>query len=608
MVHTEFIYKYISLNMKTLCRNQENDKIWSVRGKMMETEIGRWLTLSNKFAREGDFRGMRACAQEVLDRSPEDADGLAVMAEASLYMQEEAQARELLAHIQDGNALRVQLLQAELHAVNFELHEELTILRGLLRQAEILPPPEPGSYDSWTLERAQCLLADACALAAQPEQAAQAVFAASRLEPELYRRAGLYSKGLFFTNYVSMAQEHRKNLHTTYNDFFLKTKPLHGAGSVPSRSEAGGRLRIGYVSPDFRQHAAAYFFAPLLRDYDREAFQVYVYSTGRRDRVTAAFRRFPVKWRDMAGASAEAVAKRIRAEGIDILVDLSGHTQDSCLPVLAYRPAPVQVSGIGYVNTTGLAAVDYFLSDVHCMPPREIAGGFTEQVLRLPHSHLCYAPEPLREMPEVCRELPCDRNGFVTFGCFNNFTKVTEDVLLLWRAILEHVPGSRLVLKAKLCSLPDGQKIIRERLKALSIDAGQVELRPFSPDYLEQYGDIDLALDTMPYTGGLTTCEALYMGVPVVSLRGRSHGARFGASFLENAGLSELLAESEMDYVARAARLALLPDRLRELRTGLRERMRASFLMDGPAYMREFEAAYTQIWLRHCENELSVER
>lgn len=565
----------------------------------MDAEIDKWLTLSNKFAREGDFRGMRACAREVLERLPEDADGLAVMAEASLYMQEEARARGIFERVRDSDVLRVRLLCAELHAVNFELQEEMAVLRDLLRQAESLPQVEAGSYVSWTLERAQCLLADACALAAKPEQAAEAAFAASRLEPELYRRAGLYSKGLFLTNYVPMAQERRKKLHAAYNDFFSQLETL--AGAAGRRAAEGRKLRIGYVSPDFRQHAAAYFFAPLLRDHDVKKFRVYVYSTGSRDRVTAAFRRFPVCWRELTGLSAQEAAQRIRADGIDILVDLSGHTQGSCLPILAYRPAPVQISGIGYVNTTGLAAVDYFLSDVHCLPENGEANGFTERVLRLPHSHLCYAPDTLRPMPEVRTELPFDRNGVITFGCFNNFSKVTEETLLLWRAILERVPGSRLVLKAKLCSIPEGQAMIRERLTALSIDTERVELRPFSPDYLEQYGDIDIALDTMPYTGGLTTCEALYMGVPVVSLRGRSHGARFGASILENVGLPEFLAENEMDYVARAVRLALSPEHLRELRVSMRETLQASAMMDGEGYMRALEKAYLECW------ELGVE-
>ena len=277
-------------------------------------------------------------------------------------------------------------------------------------------------------------------------------------------------------------------------------------------------------------------------------------------------------------------------------MDLSGHTQGSCLPVLACRPAPVQVSGIGYMNTTGLQEVDYFLSDVHCQPKDEMARGFTEKVLRLPQSHLCYAPKVLRPLPVPAAIAPCLENGWVTFGCFNNFSKVSRQTLLLWRAILEQVPTARLVLKSKTCSIPAGREMIRHRLAALSMDSQRIELRPYSPDYLEQYQDIDVALDTLPYNGGLTTCEALYMGVPVVTLRGRSHGARFGASLLENAGVAELLAESEMEYVKKAVQLAASPEILQRFHEGLRQEMERSALMDGQRYMKDMETAYQQIW------------
>ena len=253
------------------------------------------------------------------------------------------------------------------------------------------------------------------------------------------------------------------------------------------------------------------------------------------------------------------------------------------------------------MNTTGVPAIDYFLSDETCLPSGDgAAAGFTEQIIRLPHSHLCYAPGAVREMPAPGFEAPCLARGYVTFGSFNNFAKVTDETLLLWRGILDQVRGARLVIKGKICSIPSGIELVHERLRRLSFDPARVELRPYSPDYLEQYRDIDIALDAMPYNGGLTTCEALYMGVPVVSIRGRSHGSRFGASILTNAGVRELLAENDINYVRRAVQLGNSPELIGAYHSGLRGNLLKSPLMDAANYMRELESAYRQTWRNFC--------
>jgi len=226
--------------------------------------------------------------------------------------------------------------------------------------------------------------------------------------------------------------------------------------------------------------------------------------------------------------------------------------------------------------------------------------GFTEQILRLPHSHLCYAPEAIRVMPEAGYEPPMRRNGYVTFGSFNNFAKATDEILLLWRGILESVRGSKLIIKGKICSIDSGVSFAKKRLSILNFDLTRVEFRPYSPDYLEQYRDVDIALDTAPYNGGLTTCEALYMGVPVISLRGRTHGARFAASILTNAGVRELIAENDINYVRRAVQLAETPKLLEAYHMGLRANMKRSPLMNVQGYMEELETAYQEIWENFC--------
>ena len=558
-----------------------------------------WLSLSAKFLLQGDFRAMRACALEVLARDEGNIDGLVVQAEADLYMDREERAAEAIRKVlaKEPEHLRALLVQAEIYAGNFRLDQEIPALCHLLQIGWKQGREHWLPYTRLTMQRAMALLVDAYSLAAEPEKAAEVLFEMSRLAEKPAEQADAYSKALFLTNYRSQPVSASLKLHEGYAAFFSGIAAYQHAA-------AGGRrkkLRIGYISPDFRLHAAAYFFTPFLRDFSQAAFEVFVYSAGRHDRIMHRFKSFPVHWRDIQGLSADEAAGQIHEDRIDVLVDLSGHTQDSCLPVLARRPAPVQISGIGYMNTTGLPMVDYFFSDAVCLPVDESVRGFTESIVRLPHSHFCFAPSVVRDFPASGLRAPFERNRYITFGSFNNFSKVTAQTLQLWRGIMEQVPESRLVIKSKICSIESGREIVRQRLQALHMNLARVEMRPYSPDYLEQYRDIDIALDTSPYTGGATTCEALYMGVPVVTLRGRTHGARFGASILESAGVPELVADSDMDYVKRAVQIASSPEVLGTFHARLRETMEQSPLMDGLAYMKGVEQAYYKIWAKYRE-------
>ena len=268
---------------------------------------------------------------------------------------------------------------------------------------------------------------------------------------------------------------------------------------------------------------------------------------------------------------------------------------------MAYKPAPIQISAIGYTATTGLKAMDYFLSDTTCLPGSEELTGFTEKILKVDHCHLCYAPGVVRDMPAAGVQAPMLRNDYITYGSFNNFAKVSDDVLYLWRAVLEQVPDSILVIKNKLCSIASGRELLIERLQKMSFPIDRIELRPYSPDYLEQYRDIDVALDTFPYNGGLTTCEALYMGVPVVTLRGKSHGSRYGASILTNADVGELIARNPMEYVKKAVQLGKRKELIAGYHAGLREHLLKSPLMDSRQYMKEIEKCYLEAWKAYCE-------
>lgn len=564
-----------------------------------------WLRLATKFSADGDLKGMRACAQEVERLQEGDIDAAAVNAEVALYSGRIDEAEELAAkvlQIQPRHP-RARMVQAGLAALEFRLDDEIPLLADLIEELaykEKVLGKEDLSYAIYhqMLKRARGWLADALYLAGEAKGAAHELLMSSRLADEPDEAAELYSKYLFMRNYRHLGAKEGREQAEVYDALTDVTPYTHDA-AAPSTQR---KLRIGYISPDFREHAVSYFLPPLLRHFDGERFMVFCYATGRSDAVTERLRTRRVTWRDLRGRPPRTAARLIAEDKIDILVDLSGHSQDNALPIMAYRPAPVQASGIGYTNTTGLHTIDYFLSDEICIPRGDTTAeaGFTEQILRLPHSQLCYAPEEIRTMPETGYTAPLRKNGYVTFGSFNNFAKVTDETLLLWRGILESVHGAKLVIKGKIASIDSGLHFAKKRLSILNYDLSRVEFRPFSPDYLEQYRDIDIALDTAPYNGGLTTCEALYMGVPVIVLRGRTHGARLGASILTNAGVRELVAENDINYVRRAVQLAESPKLIDAYHAGLRTNMKTSPLMNTKTYMEELETAYQEIWKKFC--------
>ncbi len=357
------------------------------------------------------------------------------------------------------------------------------------------------------------------------------------------------------------------------------------------------RLRIGYLSPDFYSHVVSCFMLPALARQDREKFETFCYHSGSsRDAVTERMRALAGHWVDCAGQTDAQIAARIRADRIDILVDLAGHMAQQRLGVLALRPAPVQATYLGYPNTTGLSAVDWRITDARADPPGESDRLHVERLARLPRSFLCYRPGP---ETRAAAPLPAARAGYVTFGCFNNFQKLSGSFFDAAAQLLSAVPGSRLLLKAKPLRFASVQGRVAERFARAGIDASRLTLRAWEAsvdDHLAAYDGVDIALDSFPYNGTTTTCEALWMGVPVVTLRGDRHASRVGASLLRSVGLDELIAEDAADYVRRAGALAVDRARLAGLRAGLRERLKGSPLMDEEGFVRELEAAYASMW------------
>jgi predicted O-linked N-acetylglucosamine transferase (SPINDLY family) len=360
------------------------------------------------------------------------------------------------------------------------------------------------------------------------------------------------------------------------------------------------RLRLGYVSPDFRDHVVGRNLLPLLREHDHTRFEVFCYSVVRQpDEFTARFQTYADVWREVRGLRDERLAETVRADGIDVLVDLTLHMADNRLLVFARRPAPVQVTFAGYPGTTGLSAIDYRLTDPHLDPPGRHDEHYAEQSLRLPDSFWCY--DPLTEEPPV-NELPARDRGALTFGCLNNFRKVTADTLRLWARVLRAAAGARLLLSA-----PPGHHRRRtlDLLENEGVVAGRVEFLPNLPRplYLQAHHEIDVALDTLPYNGHTTSLDALWMGVPVVTLVGDTVVGRAGLSQLTNLGLTELIARTPDEFVDVALALANDLPRLAGLRASLRQRMRQSPLMDFPRFARGVEAAYRSAWAAWCAGE-----
>ncbi len=373
----------------------------------------------------------------------------------------------------------------------------------------------------------------------------------------------------------------------------------HGNACPAPPRPARALRRIGYVSPDFREHPVGCFVEPVIRAHDRTAFEVHLFSNvGRPDGVTQRFQALADRWHDIRGLTDEEAAKLVRLQEIDILVDLAGHTAENRLLVFARRPAPVQVTYCGYPNTTGLEAIDYRLTDEWADPPGRTEHLHTEELVRLPRGLLCYLPPA--GAPEV-GPVPARETGRVTFGSFNALPKVRPPAIAAWAEILRRVPDSRIMLKSKGLADPDGCRRIVELFSRHGIEEARVELAgslPSHEHHLSLYGSIDIALDTFPYQGTATTCEALWMGVPVVVLAGATHVARVGVSLLGRVGLPYLVADTREAYIDRAVALAGDLERLAGLRSGLRRRMADSPLTDAGSFTRDLEEAYRRIWTR----------
>ncbi len=531
-----------------------------------------WVNLGDALRRAGDGTASLAAYERAVAADPASAAALAGLGAALAEAGRPAEATAVL-----RRALAVDPRSATAHYNLARVVQDAADLDGAAVHAARAVEFQPAHADAWrTLGNLHGLAGDVPAAIAAQRRALD-------LRPDL---PGGQSNLLLSLNYLpdvtpeSVAEAHRA-WATTWADGVEQKPRVYTRGS-------GRPLRIGYVSADFRSHPVAAFIGPLLAGHDPTAVDVTCYaSVARPDATTDRLRASVPHWRDVARLSDAAAADLVRADEIDVLVDLGGHTAGNRLGVFARRPAPVQVAYLGYPATTGMAALDFRLTDAVADPPGMTEPFHTERLLRLAGGAWAYRPPA--DVPAVAPR----PGGPVTFGSFNNLPKVTPAVLATWAAILTAVPDSRLVLKALGLAGAAGRAYVLRHLAG--VDPGRVDLLPWTRDaasHLSLYDRVDVALDPFPYNGTTTTCEALWMGVPVVTLAGHSHAGRVGASLLSHAGLGEGVAGSVGWYVRLAVELAAGAGRRAELRRSLRGQASASPLGDVARLARAAEGAY----------------
>ena len=417
------------------------------------------------------------------------------------------------------------------------------------------------------------------------------------------------SDPLAFSNITSTLHYHPDfdldEIHRTclaWNQFFGRPKK-HTKRPVLAHSEQARPLRIGFISDGFRRHPVGYMVTATLENLPEDQFDLVAYTTNDyEDDITKRIMQVVNKWLPVARFSAKELEKQIKADKIDILIDLAGHMSGSRMQTIAMKPAPIIMKWVGgLINTTGVDAIDYLISD-HIETPSGIDSYYVEKLIRLPHDYICY--EPPLYAPEV-GPLPFDKNGYITFGCFNNGTKISTELLTEWADILQRVPNSKLFLKSTQYNVGSLKQKIWDHLDSLGIEPSRIMIEGPSKHtiLLDTYNRVDIALDSWPYSGGLTTCEALYMGVPVVTYPGPTFAGRHSATHLVNAGLVELVTDSWDEFKDRVVDLSNDIDSLRVIRQNLRTIVLNSPLCDIKSFAQSFSIALRAAWLRHCEGK-----
>ena len=570
----------------------------------------------------------RAVVGQLLPNIQNDPNMLATCAEACIGAEDLHQALKLYQQALASDADRIEWL-LQLARIAMNLHRTELTKTTAEHVLELQENAEMRSMLAALMHRACDLESMARHLEAIPEGTEQAANAANLLgmmqSSQAKLREGLDNMArtetlapdafplqatrLMYLNYdPDRSREALREAHWAVGRRFANALPLMDQRQLALPHDPERRLRIGYVSPDLAGHSVAYFARPFFSSFDRDRFDVIAYANvATEDMVSEDMRHLVTGWQNVFGWSERQLAERIREDRIDILIDLAGLTRDNRLLAFTARPAPIQISYIGYPNTTGFSAIDYRITD-WMADPEGAEEDYCETLIRLPGCFLSYAT-PTHAPP--LEPGPCEHRNYITFGSFNNFAKINDDVLTLWAEVLRAVPGSRFLLKSTSSGDPVAQSEIRSQLNSLGIDPSRLQFSAYrqSPQgHLALYNDVDIALDTFPYNGTTTTCEALWMGVPVVTLKGDRHASRVGASLLTTIGFEAGIAECRDDYVLTARLLAENPSLLKTARRTLRYTVMRSSLCDQEAHARTLEEAFRAVWRIWCEEGADAPR
>jgi protein O-GlcNAc transferase len=387
----------------------------------------------------------------------------------------------------------------------------------------------------------------------------------------------------------------RRAMFAAHRDFAKQQANPLASPRPPLRNRAPGEpIKLGYISADFRSHSVSFFIEKVLANHDRSRFEITCYSSVMRpDAMTQRLRGYAHHWREIAHLPDEQVADLVRRDNLDILVELGGHTDGNRLLVMARRLAPIQVTYLGFPNTTGLEQIDYLITDAQ-LAPDGTDEFYSEKLVRLPGSFFCYFGP---ELGIPISPPPVEKNGHITFGLLTNWVKVRPAMMNLWAQLLHAVPNSRIILKAKSLRDANLARQVQDFFTSAGIEPQRIQAQSWTdfPTYLRLMADIDIGLDTFPFNGHTTSCHQLWMGVPVVTLAGETQASLMGKSILNSLKLPELIAQSPQQYLQIATDLARDVPRLRELRASMRSRWHASGLLDGFRFTRELEAAYEQM-------------
>ena len=413
-------------------------------------------------------------------------------------------------------------------------------------------------------------------------------------------RLNAYSGQLFLHHYQwHNSPETLYKYHCQFSDQ-LEKKSVYPFNMKAYSSQK--KLNIGYVSPDFRKHPVGFFIHPILKHHDKASFHIFCYSnTQQIDGMTNEIKKLVYKWTDIRALSNDAICHAIHKDRIHILVDLSGHTTNNCLGVFGMKPAPVQVSYLGYPGTTGISQIDYRITD-QWADPQGNDKYYTEKLIRMPHCFLCYHPDP--QSPSIAN-LPAQKNGWISFGSFNRMPKLNDHILDIWAQILKRLKKSRLFLKTKAFNDVEIQKRIKTFFYKRGVEENQLILLAHLPSreqHLSLYNQMDIALDTFPYHGTTTTCEALWMGVPVITLEGEAHVSRASVSILQSIGLQDFIAKNPDEYIEKAIQMGKNFNFLSQLRQQLRSIIGFSSLCKHQAFVSTLEHKYQWMWKQYRDH------